>query len=94
MKGIWRFGMIGTFFSIIVVYFIYKYAEAQHWILLSWLAWIYLVIWAVIIGLALSVLIISLVVMLFVTLYTYVKYRKLRKKHKAKVVDAEYRIKE
>ncbi len=91
----WSFGGIGTFLSIIIVYFIYKVAQENGWTILKWLSFAYLLFWIIIVGLVLAALLVVLIGLFLSVGWAYIRYKLLRKrfKKKSKVVDVEFKIK-
>ena len=92
----WGFGL-GTFFSLIVIYFIYLYSKDKGWTLLAFISRWYLIIIggliALSLGIILFIIIISLLVFLFAMLRLH-KFGKAHKKEKKGYIDAEYKVKE
>lgn len=93
----WGFGL-GTFFSLIVIYFIYLYSKDKGWTLLALISKWYLIIVgglvALSIGIVLLVILISFLIFLFAML-RLARLNRKRKKEKGKgYIDAEYKVKE
>ncbi|HLG23316.1 MAG TPA: hypothetical protein VI564_00120 [Candidatus Nanoarchaeia archaeon] len=92
----WGLG-IGSFFSLLVVYFIFLYSKEKEWVLLSILSKWYLIIvggfFALSIGIVLLVLLISLLLILY-NIFRFRKSKPKAKKKEAKYIDADFQLKE
>ena len=77
---------LGTFFTLIIVYFIYKYSAAQGWFLLALLAKIYLII----AGIGLLLLLLLPIIMWLVV---WLALTNLSRRKKKKYIEPEYKIK-
>ena len=92
----WGFGL-GTFFSLIVIYFIYLYSKDRGWVLLAFISKWYLIIVggliALSLGIILFIILISLLIFLFAMLKLH-KFGKRHKKHNKEYIDADYKVKE
>ena len=94
-----RFGFgLGTFFSLIVMYFIYLYSKDKGWALLTLLSKWYLIIIggliALSLGIVLLVILFSFLVFAAAMLRLHVFRKKYQKQKAKEYVDAEYRVKE
>ena len=94
-----RFGFgLGTFFSLIVMYFIYLYSKDKGWALLALLSKWYLIIIGGLIALSLGIVLLVTLISLFVFAAAMLKLRTFSKKHKKGMqkgyIDAEYEVKE
>ena len=94
-----RFGFgLGTFFSLIVMYFIYLYSKDKGWILLALLSKWYLIVIGGLIALSLGIVLLVILFSLLVFAAAMLKLNVFRRKHqkqKAKeYVDVEYRVRE
>lgn len=93
----WGFGL-GTFFSLIVIYFIYLYSRDKGWALLALISKWYLIIVgglvALSIGIVLLVILISFLIFLFAMLRLAKLNRKNKKEKGKEYIDAEYKVKE
>ena len=87
----WNFG-IGTFFSLLVAYFIYLYSKEKNWALLAFLSKWYLIIVGGFMILSFAVILLVLILTLAIFLIASVK-SKPKNKNKS-YIDAEYQIKE
>lgn len=92
----WGFGL-GTFFSLIVIYFIYLYSKDKGWALLAFISKWYLIIVGGLIALSLGAILLVILVSLLIFLFAMLKLHKFgkRKKQKSKeYIDVEYKVKE
>ena len=94
-KKRWNFGL-GTFFSLIVVYFIYLYSKDKGWKILTFFSGWYLVIVGGLIALSLAILLLVLLFSLLMFLIALIKIKKFKGKTNAKSkknIDAEFKLK-
>ena len=94
-----RFGFgLGTFFSLIVMYFIYLYSKDKGWALLALLSKWYLIIIGGLIALSLGMVILVILFSLLVMAAAMLRLHMLSKRHKKGLqkgyIDAEYEVKE
>ena len=92
----WNFG-IGTFFSLIVVYFIFLYSRDKGWTTLAFISKWYLVIVIGLMALSLGIVLFVILISLLMLLTASIKLRKANKKFKKRnkdYVDVEYNIKD
>ena len=91
----WSFGL-GTFFSLIVIYFIYLYAKDKGWVVLAFISKWYLIIVggliALSIGMILLVLLFSLL-MLFIAAIKLNRFSKKEHKKSREYIDVEFKVK-
>lgn len=89
---------LGTFFSLIVMYFIYLYSRDKGWALLALLSKWYLIIIggliALSLGIVLLVILFSLLVMAAAMLRLHAFRGKHRKQKAKEYVDVEYKVRE
>ena len=90
----WSFGL-GTFFSLIVIYFIYLYSDDKGWAVLAFLSKWYLIIVGGLIALSLGIIILVILLSLAMFLLAGIKLRKSAKsgKKSKEFIDAEFRVK-
>ena len=91
----WGFGL-GTFFSLIVIYFIYLYSKEKNWILLAFISKWYLIIVGGLIALSLGIILLVILISLLIFLFAMLKLHRFGKKNKQKsdYIDVEYKVKE
>ena len=94
MRKKWSFGGLGTIFSLIVVYFIYKYSDSQGWGVLAFIAKWYLIVVGGFIALSLGIVLLVLLFSLIMFLVALYKMKKTRKKKEKNFIEAEYEVKE
>src|SRR3989338_8207958 len=91
------FGGLGTIFSLIVVYFIYKYSDSQGWGVLVFIAKWYLIIVGGFIALSLGIVLLVLLFSLIMFIAALFRIKSLQRKSKKKAknfIEAEYEVKE
>ena len=88
------FGGLGTIFSLIVVYFIYKYSDSQGWGVLVFIAKWYLIIVGGFIALSLGIVLLVLLLSLIMFLAALYNMKKTHKKKEKNFIEAEYEVKE
>jgi predicted membrane protein len=91
----WNFG-IGSLFSLIVVYFIFKYSQQQGWTILAFISKWYLYIFGGLFLLSLAIMVLVMLSSFALILFAYFRMKsmsKARKKNR-KYVDVEYEVKE
>ena len=92
----WNFG-IGTFFSLIVVYFIFLYSRDKSWTTLAFISKWYLIIviglMAISLGIVLFVILISLLMLLIASFKLRNANKKFKKGNKD-YVDVEFKVRE
>lgn len=91
----WSFGL-GTFFSLIVIYFIYLYAKEKGWDVLAFISKWYLIIVGGLIALSAGMILLVLLFSLLVLFIAAIKLRKFTKReHKKSIdyIDAEFKVK-
>lgn len=95
VKKRWGFGL-GTFFSLIVIYFIYLYSKDKGWTLLAFISKWYLIIVGSLIALSLGIILLIILISLLVFLFAMLKLHKFGKAKKSSkgYIDAEYKVKE
>jgi uncharacterized membrane protein len=95
MQRRWGFGL-GTFFSLIVVYFIYLYSRDKGWALLAFISKWYLIIVGGLIALSLGIILLVILISLLIFVFAMLKLHRLGKSQKKNknYIDAEYRVKE
>lgn len=92
----WGFGL-GTFFSLIVIYFIYLYSKDKGWWLLAFISKWYLIIVGGLIALSLGIILLIIIVSLLVFLFAMLRLHGPGKRHKKQnkeYIDADYKVKE
>ena len=92
----WNFGF-GTFFSLIVVYFIYLYSKDKGWTILAFLSKWYLIIVGGIIALSIGIISLVLLFSLIVFLIALMKIKKVNRNKKEKTkdyIEADFKVKE
>jgi hypothetical protein len=106
----WGLGFgVGTIFSLIIVFFIYKYSQGQHaatddlgWAVLEFVTKWYLLIF---LGIAALVVVLAILGLIWTGIVYFTVKRQMRKmyreeekkskkKENIKVIDADYRVKE
>ena len=96
MQKRWSFGF-GTFFSLIVVYFIYLYSMDKGWHLLSFFSKWYLIIVGGLIALFLGIILLVIISSLLLLLFAFIKTKKFERRDKKyagkNFIDAEYKLK-
>lgn len=96
MQRRWGFG-IGTFFTLIVMYFIYLYSKDKGWTLLAFISKWYLIIVGGLIALSLGIILLVILISLLIFLFAMLKLHRFGKRHKKQdkeYIDAEYKVKE
>ncbi|MBI4143567.1 hypothetical protein HY487_01640 [Candidatus Woesearchaeota archaeon] len=97
MQRRWGFG-IGTFFTLIVMYFIYLYSQDKGWTLLAFISKWYLIIVGGLIALSLGIILLVMIISLLIFLFAMLKLHKFGKAHKKQktkeYIDVEYKVKE
>ena len=95
MQRRWGFGL-GTFFSLIVIYFIYLYSRDKGWALLALISKWYLIIVGGLIALSLGIILLVILISLIIFMFAMLKLHGFgkKKKQKSEYIDAEYRVKE
>ena len=93
----WGF-VLGTIFSLIVVYFIYLYSRDKGWALLALISKWYLIIAAALMLLSLGIILLILLLSLLMFLTAMIRLRMFNKRYKNKkrddYVDVEYKVKQ
>jgi predicted membrane protein len=95
LKRRWGFGL-GTFFSLIVIYFIYLYSKDKGWALLAFISKWYLILVGSLIAVSLGIILFVIIISLLVFLFAMLKLHGFRKKHKKRpkeYIDVEYKVK-
>ena len=93
----WSFSGLGTIFSLIVVFFIYKYSQNQGWNALAFIAKWYLIIVGGLIILSVGIVFFVLLFSLVMFLLALYKIKRLQGKQKNRTknfIEAEYKVKE
>jgi len=91
----WNFG-IGSFFSLIVVYFIYLYSKDKSWTTLAFISKWYLIIIGGFMAFSLIIILLVFLISLLILLIAVIRLKLTGKKHKKKksYIDADFQIKE
>ena len=91
----WGFGL-GSFFSLLVIYFIYRYSKDKGWALLAAASKWYLIIVGGLAALSLGIILLVILVSFLIFLLAMLKLHRLKgnKKEKKDYIDAEYKVKE
>jgi uncharacterized membrane protein len=85
----------GTIFSLIVVYFIFKYSQSQGWGILAFVAKWYLIIVGGLIALSIGIVLFILLISFILFALAMLKIKSSGRKKKNKdYIEAEYQIKE
>ncbi len=88
----------GTFFSLIVVYFILLYSRDKGWAFLAFISKWYLIIVGGLLALSLGIILLVIIFALVMLLTAMIKIRsinsKRKKYNKQEYIDAEYQVKE
>lgn len=91
----WGFGL-GTFFSLIVIYFIYLYSKDKGWMLLALISKWYLIIVGGLVALSIGIVFLVILISFLILLFAMLKLASLNRKSKKskRYIDAEYKVKE
>ena len=93
----WNLGL-GTIFSLIVVYFIYLYSKDRGWVLMTFIAKWYLIIFVGFIALSLGIILLIVFTSLIMLVIAMLKLHSVRRTPKKRLsedcVDAEFEVKE